>query len=120
MPKHLDELKLFMKEISFDINETRLDYCLASFHLCKVLIYACKVLTINDNIIKIPGYDIIRRDRDRNGGGVAIYIRNTINYKKHVEFIPENLEAICLEIQKPKSKPILIVTWCRPPPPPQF
>ncbi len=74
MPKHLDELKLFMKEISFDIlciNETRLDN------------------TINDNIIKIPGYDIIRRDRDRNGGGVAIYIRSTINYKNHVEFIPE-------------------------------
>ena len=73
MPKHLDELKLFMKEISFDIlciNETRLDN------------------TINDNIIKIPGYDIIRRDRDRNGGGVAIYIRSTINYKNHVEFIP--------------------------------
>ncbi len=72
MPKHLDELKLFMKEILFDIlciNETRLDN------------------TINDNIIKIPDYDIIRRDRDRNGGGVAIYIRSTINYKKHVEFI---------------------------------
>ena len=86
-----------MKEISFDIlciNETRLDN------------------TINDNI-KIPGYDIIRRDRDRNRGRVTIYIRSTINYKKHVEFIPENLEAICLEIQKQKAKPILIVTWYR-------
>ena len=90
-----------MKEISFDIlciNETRLDN------------------TINDNIIKIPGYDIVRRDRDRNGGGVAaIYIRNIISYKNHIEFIPDNLESICLEIQKPKSKPLLIVTWYRPP-----
>ena len=76
LPKHIDELKLFMKEISFDIlciNETRLDN------------------TINDNIIKIPGYDIVRRDRDRNGGGVAIYIRNIISYKNHIEFIPDNL-----------------------------
>ena len=92
LPKHMDELKLFMKEISFDIlciNETRLDN------------------TINDNIIKIPGYDIVRRDRDRNGGGVAIYIRNIISYKNHIEFIPDNLEFICLEIQKPKSKPLL-------------
>jgi exonuclease III len=82
-----------MKEISFDIlciNETRLDN------------------TINDNIIKIAGYDIVRRDRDRNGGGVAIYIRNIISYKNHIEFIPDNLESICLEIQKPKSKPLLI------------
>jgi exonuclease III len=96
----MDELKLFMKEISFDIlciNETRLDD------------------TINDNIIKIPGYDIVRRDQDRNGGGVAIYIRSIISYKKHIEFIPDNLESICLEIQKPKSKPLLIVTWYRPP-----
>ena len=55
----MDELELFMKEISFDIlciNETRLDN------------------PINDNL-KIPGYDIVRRDRDRNGGGVPIYIR---------------------------------------------
>ena len=88
----MDELKLFMKEISFDIlclNETRLDN------------------TINDNIIKIPGYDIVRRDRDRNGGGVAIYIRNIISCKNHIEFIPDNLESICLEIQNPKSKPLL-------------
>jgi hypothetical protein len=25
----------------------------------------------SSNTIKIPGYDIVRRDRDRNGGGVA-------------------------------------------------
>ena len=46
---------------------------------------------------------------------VAESIRSTINYKSHVKFIPENLEAIYLEIQKPKSKPILIVTWYRTP-----
>jgi hypothetical protein len=71
--------------------------------------------TINDNIIKIPGYDIVRRDRDGNGGCVAIYIRSIISYKNHIEFIPDNLESICLKIQKPKSKPLLIVTWYRPP-----
>lgn len=89
-----------MREISFDIlclNETRLDN------------------TINYSIINIPGYDIVRRDRDRNGGGVAIYIRTTINYKNLIELIPENLEAICIKIHKPKSKPIIIVTWYRPP-----
>ena len=62
--------------------------------------------TINDNIIKIPGYDIVRRGRVRNGGGVAIYIISIISHKNHIEFIPDNLESICLEIQKPKSKPL--------------
>ena len=82
-----------MTEISFDIlclKETRLD------------------ITINDSIIKIPDYDIVWRDRDRNGEGVAIYIRTTINF---IELIPEDLEAICNKIHKPKSKPIIIVTW---------
>lgn len=41
------------------------------------------VLTLNetrlgssvlDCEVQIPGYDIIRSDRNRNGGGVAIYI----------------------------------------------
>ena len=59
------------------------------------------------NIFKTPGYDIVRQDRHRN---VAIYIRNTISYKNHIEFIPDNLESICLEIRKPKSKPILGVS----------
>ena len=69
LPKHIDELKLFMKELSFNIlciNETRLDN------------------TINDNIMKILGYDIVRRDRYRNGGGVAIYVRSIISYKNHI------------------------------------
>lgn len=34
---------------------------------------------LNDNIYKIPGYDIFRADRLTNGGGVAIYIKSGIN-----------------------------------------
>ena len=37
--------------------------------------------TIPDSMIHIDGYDIIRKDRSRNGGGVCIYIRNTITTK---------------------------------------
>jgi hypothetical protein len=70
---------------------------------------------MTDDIIKLPGYDIIRRDRNRNGGGVVIYIKSTMNYINHTEFIPDNLESICVEIQKPKAKPIPVITWYRPP-----
>jgi hypothetical protein len=38
-----------------------------------------------------------------------------MNYINHTEFIPDNLESICVEIQKPKAKPILVITWYRPP-----
>jgi hypothetical protein len=32
--------------------------------------------TITDGEIHIPGYVIIRKDRNRHGGGVAIYIKD--------------------------------------------
>ena len=30
--------------------------------------------------VSIDNYEILRRDKDRNGGGVACYIRNDLSY----------------------------------------
>ena len=52
LPKHIEELRMLMKEMPFDIiciNETRLNN------------------SIDNNVVKIPGYDILRRDRNRHG-----------------------------------------------------
>ena len=89
-----------MHEVSFDllsINETRLDD------------------SIHNDEVKIPGFDIVRKDRTRNGGGVAIYSRNTIPHTVRDDLIPTDtdIEAICLEINKPKNKPMLLSTWYR-------
>ena len=66
--------------------------------------------------IEIPGYNIVRCDRNRIGGGVAMYIRSHIPYTIREDLLPYNLELICVEITKPKlSKPLLITTWHRPP-----
>ena len=34
---------------------------------------------INDGFVKIDGYEIFRADRNRAGGGVALYIKTAIN-----------------------------------------
>ena len=97
--KHIDELRVLMIDQTPDIlaiNETRIDP------------------TISDSIIKLEGYDIVRQDRARNGGGVALYIRSTINYRRH-QTITDGLEAICIDVLKPNSKPFTIVTCYRPP-----
>jgi exonuclease III len=94
--KHKDELSIFITKNSFDvlcINETRLDS------------------SIYNSEVEIAGYDLIRKDRNRNGGGVAIYVRNVIPYINRTELSPDTVEAICLEIRKPKSKPLLVSTW---------
>jgi len=67
--KHVDELRVFLAEFSFDIlaiNETKLDESIKSSEL------------------HIPGYEFIRRDRNRP-----------------------------IEIRKPNSKPVLVATWYR-------
>jgi exonuclease III len=49
------------------------------------------------------------------GGGVAIYFRDNINIKNRIDLVPDSLEALCVEVRKPKSKPILIVSCYHPP-----
>ena len=66
-------------------------------------------------MVEICGYEIIRQDRNRNGGDVAIYLRNNISYVERSDLVSEHVEALCLEIRKPESKPILVSTWYRPP-----
>ena len=71
--------------------------------------------SVFDDEINISGYDLVRNDRNRNGGGVAIYIRSVINYKIRHDLMNNNLETITLEVLPPKSKTFLVNTWYRPP-----
>ena len=60
LPKKIDEIRFSMSNQNIDLiafSETRLDS------------------TISDGMIKIPKYDLIRKDRSRNGSGVCIYSR---------------------------------------------
>ena len=98
--KKIDEINFSMTNKFIDLiafNETRLDP------------------NITDNMISLDGYDVIRKDRSRNGGGVCIYLRSSINYKIRKDLVPPELEAVCVEIIKPHSKPFLVTTVYRPP-----
>ena len=62
---HIAELRVIMADQCFDllaINENRLDSIIA------------------DNLVHIDGYSILRKDRNRNGRGVCIYLRSNISY----------------------------------------
>ena len=65
--------------------------------------------------MSIEGYSLVRRDRCRSGGGVAIYVRNVIDYKIRSDLSDPDLEFLCIQIQKPKAKPFLLSNWYRPP-----
>ena len=100
LPKHIDELRIAMKNNEIDvlaINESRMDSSIAP------------------EIITIHGYNWVSKDRNRFGGGVGFYIRNTINYCLRPDLNDRDLEILTIEIIKNKVKPFLVTTWYRPP-----
>ena len=67
-----------------------------------------------DHKTSTRSYNIIRNDRNRNGGGVATYIRSMINYKENYDLEDDNLEKVTVDkISKPRSEEFN--TWYWPP-----
>ena len=100
LTKHIDERRILLANHPLDvisINETRLDK------------------GILNSEIYIPGNEIVRRDGNRNGGGVCFYIKTAINYSLPTDLHINNSQNLCLEMRKPNSKPFVIVTWYWPP-----
>lgn len=70
--------------------------------------------SITDSEILIDGYYSIRKDRNRQGGGVCMFIRSDIASNLRTDINTEGVEAIWTDILLPKSKPILVGTIYRP------
>ena len=97
--KHIDELRVAMINQPLDIlaiNESKLD-------------------DNDSDMLSLHGYTLVRRDRNKKGGGVCVYLRDSLSFKRLHEFEEQNLELIALEIQKPNLKPFLFTAWYRPP-----
>ena len=65
LPK-IDEIRFIAKKSAasiIGISETKLDN------------------SINDLELQIDGYNLLRADRNRHGGGVACYIKNNISFE---------------------------------------
>ena len=97
---HIDEIREFVMVKGIHIlaiNETKLSS------------------DIPDSIIAINDFELERLDRNQHGGGVAFYIKDTINYKV-VDNLPEHsLELICLEIIPKLAQSFFVLCWYRPP-----
>ena len=84
---HLDELCIFVdseKPHIICINETKLDD------------------SIDDSLVHIDGYAIIRKDRNKHGGGVALYIHKNINFEPKRELMCDEIESISVQIKNGK------------------
>ena len=98
--KNIEEIRSILNETKlsiFTLSETRLDN------------------TVPDGEVDIDCYRIVRRDRNRNGGGVITYIHESLNYFVLQELLVDGLESICIEVRLPKQKPFIVFSWYRPP-----
>ncbi len=80
----MDELRVLISNSTIDIlaiNESKIDD------------------SVFDNEINIIGYNMIRNDRNRFGGGVVLYIRDTISFSERKDLVPEPLEIICIQVR---------------------
>lgn len=71
--------------------------------------------SVTEGEIHIPGYILVRKDRTRYGGGVALYVRENLSYTIRNDLVPVQLEMICVEINLPYNRSFLVGTWYRPP-----
>ena len=83
----------------------------AALHLCETRLDQ----TVTDSEIAIQGYHVVRNDRNRNGGGVPIYIRSDIAFNTRLDLMSDSIEAIWVDMLLPKTKPILVGSIYRPP-----
>ena len=69
---------------------------------------------VRESDVNIHGYNIYRNDHESNGGGVAIYVKESL-HEPTVKVITDKLELIELEFNPIHAKPCVIISWYRHP-----
>ena len=71
--------------------------------------------TVTDNAVCIDGYNVFRKDRNRLGGGICLYVKCIHNSCVRNDVLSDDLEVIWVEFTFLKSKNLLVVSLYRPP-----
>lgn len=64
--------------------------------------------TFEDSSLMISGYNVYRKDRNANGGGVACYIQSHIPVLIRHDLMSLDMEVLWLQIHLTHIKPILL------------
>lgn len=69
--------------------------------------------TCCDSLYEIPGYTLLWKDRQSKvGGGVAVYCKNSLTFKRREDLECDSVEILWLEIFPYKSKRSLLMAGC--------
>ena len=93
---HIDDLRIYIRDNGthvLGINETKLgeDFL--------------------NHLVLIDGFEIVWKDREKLGGGVALYICSSVSFKV-IDFLPTiSLELLCIEILPKAAQPFFVVSF---------
>ena len=99
MYTYMDELKLLLSNDPFDIVAISETHCDS---------------TVTDTDILLDNYCLIRKDRSRHGGGVALYVKNSVSFES-VSHPGNELEVIFIKIKLKRTNPLYLGVIYRPP-----
>ena len=90
---------------------------LATKHLVDVITLSETWLdeTIPNAEVLLPGYSLLRNDRNRRGDGVAIYISTSIRFVSRPDLKSNSIETLWIELFPCSKRSILICCAYRPP-----
>ena len=71
---------------------------------------------IKDAEVGLEGFESHRKDRNVNGGGVAIYVDSSISHNRRYDIDDPLLEMVAVEITPTHAKSYVVICWYRPPP----
>ena len=69
--------------------------------------------TVLSSELEMKGYDMVRFEKSRRGGGEACFVKNSFSYNRKPNFCI-NAECLFIEIFLPQSKPVLTGSLYRP------
>ena len=70
---------------------------------------------VSNDVVSLPGFhEILRKDRPDLGGGVAVYVKENLVYKRLPAFEQPNLEILWLQLNTIEGK-VIVGTAYRPP-----
>ncbi len=70
---------------------------------------------IMDHEMNIEGYSFYRNDRNRNGGGVALYVSNTVVHEHLPSSSNKDIETCWIEVKLNNQGPVRVCACYRPP-----
>ena len=125
-PTYTEEFQSFQKQKGFKIFHQNIRGLLNNIEQVRILLEP-HILTLSethivddspydiDDLYKISGYRYIKRNRQSGLGGVSMYIKENITWKRRSQLEKHGLECIWLEVINKNTKSFLITAFYRPP-----